>query len=63
MIPLLGSLGFGFRFIIPKVLPSFVQHSFRFHGLIQDTHGLQLPTVGGLELHIHPASTSLKRSI
>jgi hypothetical protein len=42
MIPLLGSLGFGFRFITAKGLPSFVQHSFRFHGLIQDTHGLRL---------------------
>jgi len=39
MIPLLGSLGFGFRLIIPKGLPSFVQHSFRFYGLIQDTVG------------------------
>jgi len=32
------SLGSGFRFITAKRLPSFVQHSFRFHGLIQDTH-------------------------
>jgi len=32
------SLGSGFRFITAKSLPSFVQHSFRFHGLIQDTH-------------------------
>jgi len=38
MIPRLSSLGFGFRFIITKGLPSFVQHSFRLHGLIQDTH-------------------------
>jgi len=41
MIPLLSSLGFGFRFIIAKGLPSFVQHSFRFHGVIQDTHVFQ----------------------
>jgi len=33
------SLGSGFHFITAKRLPSFVQHSFRFHGLIQDTHG------------------------
>jgi hypothetical protein len=33
-----SSLGFGFRFITAKGLPSFVQHSFRSHGLIQDTH-------------------------
>ena len=39
MIPRLSSLGFGFRFIFFKGLPSFVQHSSRFHGLIQDTHG------------------------
>jgi hypothetical protein len=32
------SLGFGFRFIIAKGLPSFVQHSSHFNGLIQDTH-------------------------
>jgi hypothetical protein len=32
MIPLACSLGFGFRFILNKELPSFVQHSFRFHG-------------------------------
>ena len=38
MIPRHSSLGFGFRFIIAKGLPSFVQHSIRFHGLIQDTH-------------------------
>ena len=43
MIPRLSSLGFGFRFITAKGLPSFVQHSFRFHGLIQDTHVMQLP--------------------
>jgi len=33
-----SSLGSGFRFITAKRLPSFVQHSFRFHGVIQDTH-------------------------
>jgi len=49
MIPLLGSLGFGFRLIIPKGLPSFVQYSFRFYGLIQDTVGLQLQEVGDFE--------------
>jgi hypothetical protein len=38
MIPRHSSLGSGFRFITAKGLPSFVQHSFRFHGLIQDTH-------------------------
>ena len=42
MIPRLSSLGFGFRFITAKGLPYFVQHSFRFHGLIQDTHVPQL---------------------
>ena len=38
MIPRLSSLGFSFRFTTSQGLPSFVQHSFRFHGLIQDTH-------------------------
>jgi len=33
-----SSLGSSFRFITAKRLPSFVQHSFRFRGLIQDTH-------------------------
>jgi hypothetical protein len=33
-----SSLGFGFRFITAKRLPSFVQHSSHFNGLIQDTH-------------------------
>jgi len=42
MIPWHSSLGFGFRFITAKGLPSFVQHSFRFHGLIQDTHVSQI---------------------
>jgi len=42
MIPWHSSLGFGFRFITAKGLPSFVQHSFRFHGLIQDTHVPQI---------------------
>jgi hypothetical protein len=42
------SLGFGFRFTTAKRLPSFVQHSFRFHGVIQDTHVLALGAVADL---------------
>jgi hypothetical protein len=42
------SLGFGFRFIIAKGLPSFVQHSSRFHGLIQDTHAFWHSTESGV---------------
>jgi len=61
MIPLLGSLGFGFRLIIPKGLPSFVQHSFRFYGLIQDTHVFGLCEGGEIEVQMFMLAQMLIR--
>jgi len=50
------SLGLGFRFINAKGLPSFVQHSFRFHGLIQDTHVLPAKNKAGFPDKFHVSS-------